>query len=364
MAMDKQGLNQARLSKHMGVSRTIVSSWFQGNKFPRPDKLLKLGIVLGLPFQDIVEKATGIQEPVIAYRKKGSRKTKDIHLEQAREVGQLLELLVPYIPNDRIFQVPVLKQPKIEYSYIQKVTRQIRQDLEIDDNQSVSFEQLIEKMGAFDVCLIPVFHGSKENHENALHIFLPSSNTTWIYLNIDTNIHDFKFWMSHELGHVLAPSLIDEAGEDFADMFAQSLLFPESQAEDTYKKLRRLRSRKSRLDKIVEISERLIISPVTVYKAVNNFTNEYDYNDILLEPDIYAVANRLNVKYMNVSETLFKKEPLNVNGYIEMSKTVFNSPFFDILKRFLSANQKSAGFIQSVLNTSILDAREIHAQLV
>ncbi len=55
--MDEHGLNQAGLSKELGVSRTIVSSWFKGRKFPRPDKLLKLGLVLGLSFNDIVQKS-------------------------------------------------------------------------------------------------------------------------------------------------------------------------------------------------------------------------------------------------------------------------------------------------------------------
>ena len=44
-AMTDKGLNQAKLSKMLDVSRTIVSNWFKGDKFPRPDKLLKMGIM-------------------------------------------------------------------------------------------------------------------------------------------------------------------------------------------------------------------------------------------------------------------------------------------------------------------------------
>lgn len=57
--------------------------------------------------------------------------------------------------------------------------------------------------------------------------FLPESDTTWVYLNLDTNVHDLKFWMAHELGHCLSPSLTGtEVAEDFADAFAGALLFP------------------------------------------------------------------------------------------------------------------------------------------
>jgi len=363
-AMNEQGLNQAGLSKALGVSRTIVSSWFKGQKFPRPDKLLKFGLTLGLSFHDLVLKSPTVQEPVIAFRKKGTRKTKDVHLNQAKEMGQLLGLLVPYISNDRIFQPPVLKKPTLEYQYIQKVSLRVREEIGLNNEDPIEFEQIIKKINEFEVCLIPVFHGSRENHENALHIFLPSSKTTWIYLNLDTNIHDFKFWMAHELGHVLSPTLNGEMGEDFADTFAQSFLFPKTQAQKAYKNLKSLGSKNSLLKKIVEISNNLIISPITIYKAINNFAHEYDYDDILLEPEIYVTANNLNKKYLNVSDILFKKELLNVNDYIEMTKIVFNSHFFDILKLFLSENDKSAGFIQSILDTSILDAKEIHAELV
>jgi len=363
-AMERHGLNQAALSKELGVSRAIVSAWFKGQKFPRPDKLLKLGLIFGLSFQELVSKSATLQEPVIAFRKKGARKTKDVHLNQAKEMGQLLELLVPYISNDRMFQPPALINPTLEYQYIQKAAKRVREEIGIRNGSPIKFEQLIGKVNEFEVILIPVFHGNKDNHENALHILLPSSNTTWIYLNLDTNIHDFKFWMAHELGHVLSPSLKGETAEDFADTFAQSLLFSEEQAESAYKVLMRLRSKKGRLNKIVEISQKLTISPITVYKAINNFAIEYDYAEILLEPDIFATAASLNKKYLNVSETLFKKKSINVSNYIEMTETVFNSKFFEMLKICLSENDKSAGFIQSILDTSILDAKEIHAELV
>jgi transcriptional regulator with XRE-family HTH domain len=363
-AMDEHGLNQARLSKELGVSRTIVSSWFKGRKFPRPDKLLKLGLVLGLSFNEIIQKSVTAKEPIIAFRKKGTRITRDDHIDKAKEMGQLLELLVPYIPNDRMFQSPALKNPKLEYHYIQKVANSVREEIGVKNGNPIEFARIIEKINEFEVILIPVFHGNKENHENALHIFLPSSNTTWIYLNLDSNVHDFKFWMSHELGHMLSPSLSGEVAEDFADTFAQALLFSEDQAESTYNTLRSLRNSRVRIKRIIEISEDFTISPVTVYKSINNFATENGKKEIFLEPDIYASTTRLNKNHANVSDALIKKKSINAKQYIEISKNVFNSPFFDIVRMFLSENDKSAGFIQSIIDTSILDAKELHAELV
>lgn len=358
------GLNQAGLSKRLEVSRAIVSSWLKGDKFPRPDKLLKLGLALDMPFKELVEKSQADIEPVIAFRKKGARKTKDVHLEHAREMGHLLQLLVPYMPNDRMFQPPVLKHPKLDYSHIQKVANRIRAEIGVKDTDPIGFEQLIQKILEFEVVLIPVFHGNKQNHENALHIFLPASKTTWIYLNIDSHILDFKFWMAHELGHVIAPSLQGDDGENFADSIAQALLFPAEQAEAAYKQVKRQRTKKSAINKIIGLSNELVISPVTVYAAINDFACEMDHPEIALSPDIYAATANLNKKYPKVAEILLGEPPATAEQYIEMAKERFNSPFFDILRLHLSENEKSPGFIQSMMDISMLDAKEIHAVLV
>ena len=361
--MDELGLNQSRLAKEMGVSRTIVSSWFKGHKFPRPDKLLKLGVTLGLTFQDMVQKSVTATEPVVAFRKKGRRKTTDTHLAHAKEIGRLLELLVPYLPFDRLFQLPVLKEPRLEYNYIQKAADRIRSEIDVK-NGVINFEQLIKKLNEFDVVLIPVFHGQKEHHENALHIHLPNSRTTWIYLNLDSNIHDFKFWMAHELGHVLSPTLTGESAEDFADAFAQALLFPREQAGAVYLVLKRLRSTRTRINHILGLSDSFIISPITIYKAINDYADGRGLEVLKLEPDIYAVATNLNKKYPEVSEILNKGKLFNASEYIQMSKKIFHSPFFEALRIYISENEKPAGFIQMVLDTSLFDAKEVHAELV
>ena len=285
-SMDERGLNQAGLAQSLGVSRTIVSAWFKGRKFPRPDKLLKLGLELGLPFQDLVEKSVTASEPIVAFRKKGRRKTTDLHIENAKDIGLLLEILAPYLPFEDLFQPPYLKEPKLDYSYIQKTAHRIRSEIKVKDGEPIAFEQLIDKLNDFEIVLIPVFHGRRDHHENALHIYLPASKTTWIFLNLDSNLHDFKFWMAHELGHILSPSLTGDSAEDFADVFAQALLFPEMRAEKAFRSLKHLRSTRSRFREILSIADSLKISPITVYKAINDYAAATGLAELNLEPDI------------------------------------------------------------------------------
>jgi transcriptional regulator with XRE-family HTH domain len=363
-SMDEKGLNQAGLAQSLGVSRTIVSAWFKGRKFPRPDKLLKLGLELGLPFQDLVKISVTAFEPIVAFRKKGRRKTTDSHVENAKEIGQLLDVLAPYLPFEGLFQPPFLKEPKLDYSYIQKAAQRIRSEIKVKNGEPIAFEQIIAKLNTFEVVLIPVFHGRREHHENALHIFLPTSKTTWIFLNLDSNLHDFKFWMAHELGHVLSPSLTGDSAEDFADLYAQALLFPEMQAKRAYMSLKRLRSSRSMIREIISLADSFKISLITVYKAINEYAADSGLVELNLEPDIYAATTNFNKKYPNVSEILFEGKLCSASDYIKKTKELFGSPFFEALRVYLSENEKSGGFIQSILDCSILDAKEIHAELI
>ncbi len=363
IAMGTLGLNQAGLAKKMNVSRTIVSTWFKGEKYPRPDKLLNLGLVLGLPFNDLVGKTTEL-EPVVSFRKKGNRKTKNIHIDRAKDMGRLLELLVPFISFDGLVQPPVLKNPILEYQYIQKAAAKIRKDIKASSTGKIKFEQLIKKFNELEAVIIPVLWGSRENHENALHLFLPSSKTTWIYLNLDSNIHDFKFWMAHELGHVISPELEGDFSEDFADTFAQALLFPEKMAENVYKKIKKLRSNKTRINHILDLATEYTISPITILESVNAYIDAYDLDAFNLGKGFYGATTNFNKKYPTVSSKLNDGKEYTAEDYIRISRKLFKTPFFDMLRMFLSENDKSPGFIQGLLETRLLDAKQIHAELV
>ena len=83
-ALMKAGLNQAGLAGRLSVSREAVSKWFKGESFPRPDKLLRIGMLLGLSFETLVKREAPRAAPIVSYRKKANRRTRDEHLDTAR----------------------------------------------------------------------------------------------------------------------------------------------------------------------------------------------------------------------------------------------------------------------------------------
>ena len=72
------------------MSREAVSKWFKGEAMPRPDKLLRLGLLLKVKYSDLVIEQKGAHYPVVAYRKKAHQKTRLAHIQEAEDMGNAL----------------------------------------------------------------------------------------------------------------------------------------------------------------------------------------------------------------------------------------------------------------------------------
>lgn len=364
--LDKLGLSASKLASELDVSREAVSQWLKGRKFPRPAILLKMSQLLKLSFEEIITRIETEEEPVIAFRRKGGRKTKPEYIENAKEMGCLLEELVPYLPYDKYSRPPTLIEPMLDYDYIHEITEDIRSEVGLSSKEEISFKDLINFFNDFHAVLIPVFWGNKEHHENALHIFLPKTMTTWIYLNLDSKIHDFKFWMAHELGHIKSPNLKFNEAEDFADDFAGALLITKDIAERTYYDLRNLIRKNEQINYIKNVAEDLVVSPLTVYYEVNKFADHAREKKINLESEqeIFKVFTKFNKSFPLVSEFIFNHKTPTPSEYMKFSDECFKSPFFPCVKEFIKQNKKSAGFLQNILDLTILDAHNLYDNLI
>jgi len=362
---ERKGLSQSKVAQDLNVSREIVSQWFKGEKFPRPDKLLKLSMMLGLSYNDIVETLSSENDPIVAFRKKGNHKITEEYLDEARDTGRILADIVPYLPFDNLSRPKTLIRPQLDYSYLQQVALKIRKQIGKAQNERIEFEELINLFNDLNAVIIPVLWGSKERHENALHIYLPESMTTWIYLNLDCKLHDFKFWMAHELGHIHAPQLLEDAGEDFADAFAGALLVPQEIASGEYAYLRRTDQVPLRISHVKATAERLGVSPLTVYLEINKYAEHCDLPKIDLDKNrsIFKANTNFNKGFKTVSEYLFNEKVPAPNQYIKSAAEQFGSPFFGSLKKYIQEKRKPASFVQSILRISLLDARNIYEEL-
>ena len=363
-AMAAAGLSQAALARKLDVSREAVSKWLRGRSSPRPDKLLRLALLLDLTLDQMVARVPDPGDPVVAFRKMGARKTTEAHVERAQKMGRLLAPVVPCLPFDALVAPPVLKEPLLTYDYVERVAGAVRAEIGLGATDVLDFKDLIRRFRDLQAVLIPVLWGARDRHENALHIHLPESATTWVYLNLDSEVHDFKFWMAHELAHVLAPRLRGDDGEDFADSLASALLYPRPAAEAGYRDVRSLRGGGARMNAIKGIARELTISPITVHERLRCYAESEGLPVIDLGNAIYGAARNVNNEYQTVSEALFGEGAPEAAEYIRVSRELFESPFFDALAAYLGEHPRSAGYVQSVLDLPLLDAKEIHSELV
>ena len=358
------GLTQANVAETLGVSRQTVSQWLKGVKFPRPAKLLKLSKLLQLPFDDLIIKTDTSFEPIVAFRKKGNHKISDAYLEDAKDKGYLLQQLVGYLPFDNLSRPPSLINPQLDYNYIQQAANRVRQDINKTVWDEIRFEDLINFFMDHHAVIIPVFWGDVDHHQNALHVYLPASMTTWIYINLDSKIHDFKFWMAHELGHVKTPELRQDVSEDFADQFAAALLVGKDLAEEEYFTLAEMRNKGQQINRIKETAEELVVSPLTVYYEVNRFAEHMQKPKIDLDSnnEIFRATTVFQKQYKSVAEYLFENLPPSPRKYISVAEEIFNTPFFGALKK-MESSRKSVSFLQELLNLSPADTHSLHEEI-
>lgn len=359
---NSKGLNQSAIAEALKVTRASVSKWFIGKSFPRPAELLKLGKLLGLRHNELVERLVPEEQPLIAFRKRASCRTTQAHFSNAQNMGQFLKQLVSYLSVDEFIGPASLKNPSCDYRYLQDLAAKIRRELNIAETALIDFKDLIQLFHKYQAVIIPTLWGHKTKHENALHIHLPESQTTWIYLNLDVEIHDFKFWMAHELGHVLTVDLLrdgkEQEAEDFADSFAGALLFPEPLARKAFAEYTKARNDQGRVKVLGKWAEENTISPFSVYMEIGKYAHAIgapcdSVNDKVLHPFISG----FNRNYKTLSDSLFDDRIPTADHFMRVAQENFDTEVYRVLSRYVKERDPGPGAIATILDVNPMDAR-------
>lgn len=360
-ALAERGITQKQLAGMVGTSSQAVTNWLKGKDFPRPASLLKLATTLGLTFDQLVQ-TSDVGRPIIAYRKKANAKTTDAHIAKAEGIGMLLKPLAAHLPELQALRT-LITSPSKDYDKLQSLVSQTRSRLGIGEQAVLAYEHLIGEFKECGAILVPVLWGSKGNHENALHIRLPQEDVTFIYLNLDTRLEDFKFWMAHELAHVLTPELSGKnEGEDFADAFAGALLYPKACAEQAYRAATQQLSADLAIKVLLQLANAHMISLNTVFQEVQRYAKASNLMMLPIEEkSIHTVRNSLRGQL--VSETMFDPMPPSPQRYIAACEKTFQTGFFQALKRMIHDSGTGVSYVQQVLDTSLQDATALCEEL-
>lgn len=364
--MQAFGISASALADQLGVSRQTVSNWLNGRDLPRPDKLLRLSLALNLPFDQLVGTEQAPSAPVVAYRMSTNRKARDAHYERAVAKGEALEALVPHLPFDTFVQPEQLKNPQADWGYVQSVARSLRAGLGLDDSDHLWFNHLIGRFKELQSVIVPVLWGKQESHHaNALHIYLPQHASTWVYLNLDSNAFDFMFWMAHELAHAYTSALCGtDAGEDFADMLASALLFPEPCAKVVYETLSGVRGQQALIEAIVSEALERHISVYTVFKQINAYAMHHGLPPVEVnQQGLHGTRHRIAAATQTIREIIFGDEKPSAREYIAKCEEAFETPLFKAMSAHIRATGAPVGFVQHILDIPFADAQALHAEL-
>lgn len=362
-ALTARGWDQKRLAEEVGVSGQAVTNWLKGVDFPRPATLLRLATALSLSHDQLVQvESTSV--PVVAFRKRAGTKTTDAHLARARAIGALLRPLVEYLPPRPSLRTQVA-DPTLQYPRIQATVAAVRARLRIGQQAVLAYQHLISEFNANDAVIVPVLWGQKQRHENALHILLPAERVTFIYLNLDSHLEDFKFWMAHELAHVYSPELTGSTqGEDFADAFAGALLFPQPLAQQAYQAAIQQRTAAGVIATLNTYAVTHEISLFSVYKEVSSHAAQAGLPALKASAaQVHAARTSEGLRGQPVSARLFGDSPPAAAAYIAVAGQTFQSPFFAALRAMLVERCTGAGYVQQVLSVAVPDAQAIHDEL-
>ena len=330
--LSEKGLNASQVASKLGVSREAVSKWLKGETMPKPDKLLALGVLLGVAYNQLVVRFGDVAAPIIHFHKKQNRMTNEEIDASTEEMADFVKHVAKFNPAGQGITITPLSNPRADFDYADMAACFFRQQLNLP--RIIKSTDLVHWFQLFGINLIPAFWGGNEYYGNALRISL-HDNSTWVVLNLDSKVCDFLFWMAHEIGHSIAPSLKDEDAEIFADHFAQALLFPPSAADDLYAQLPEEKNKA--IGTILSTAKKWNIAPYTIYKSLAWCEKRRVATKTKL-PDVQAIMTAANSKKTckTVSELLFDGKIPTPEQYIKRSEAWLKTTFFKALATFLS----------------------------
>lgn len=358
--MSESGLSQTALASQCDVSKEAVSNWLAGESIPRPNKLKQLSTALGIALKELFVPDDEFPEPVVAYRTKKNRVVTGPAFDAALDMAHHLQQLLPFVRSKRLFAPAVLESPGLDPEYVRDVARQVRKSLGLSATCPVTREQLLELLHDFGALLVPVlWGGAKAGHENALSVYLPEEKASWVVFNLNAKNEDFNYWLAHELGHCYTLHCLQgDDGEQFAEAFAQELLFPLDAAIEALKDINACSSAKERASWYAGTYG---ISILTVIRQADKAAAHHGLAGTGLETPAFWKAHGAKINSLpTIAEEMFGVKALSAEEYVFKSQEVFKTPVFTALAGWQrEEGGRSPAFIASALNISVTQALEL-----
>ncbi|MBE0645517.1 MAG: helix-turn-helix transcriptional regulator [Bacteroidetes bacterium] len=358
-------LSQADVARELGLSREAVSNWMSGESVPRPRHRALLAALLGVSVSALAGASSQSAEPVVAYRRKGTRKVSEAQDELIkREVRWLNALEKRMSEANWIDRLPEHRgEPTVEHARV--LAQQFRTQLghAIQDEVLLG-HHVIEWLSSRAVCIVPTFWGAPEYAMHAMYVRLPDSEVHWLFVSLDAAVVDVRFWLLHEVAHMIRRRPHDggRQEEKFADAFAAEVLFPFADAR-RFAGILATHSDGEKIDMIKKLAAARIISPATVYLQVNHVLEAESKALLALDAPIFQATQRLTRGGAKWADGLFGGIVPTAKEFIETCVAKLGTPVFRLAAREIVENNRGPGFVERVLQCGSADAMALHEAL-
>ena len=211
-AMLEQGLSQADLAAECGVSRTAVSNWLAGESIPRPAKLRILAGRLGLPISDLVQGNLGNEVDVYPAAP----------ADAVRDMANGLRSVMHFLPAKHLFVRPLLKAPRLDAAYLDKVAGAVRSEFDTFDSGMV--RRLLTAHRKCGTHLVPV----REPHDGlppCVFVYARNEAVAALVFNLDAGSEGLELPLARALGYSLSHAALGHGQASlFGQLFAEALL--------------------------------------------------------------------------------------------------------------------------------------------
>ena len=198
-----------------------------------------------------------------------------------------------------------------------------------------------------------------------MSIYLPTSGTNWVFLNLDVKPMDFKFWILHEMIHSMTRGEFSnsETDESFCDNVAGAVLVPKEYAERLLEQTMEAIARGDKFLPLLNAARVLVVSPITLARRIDEIAEGKGLASVFGD-GIYSVCEQVNKEFGLVSEAYFESLPPSAEELIQLSETRFYSPVYQALGAYLKTTGASEGAISAMLGLSPIDAKSVYHALL
>ncbi len=344
-------LSLQKLADNIGVSRQTVNDWVNG-QIPKGSHLLMLSRMLAVNPNEFFKNDIENYILMPSHRKRKTAKVTEI--TQKASIGLAKEYLNIFRNHKNSDVVPVIRTKQRDLANARKVANKLRVMADIPKDKPMNYRATFELADALGINVIfRTF--PKEIKSYAFYTKICEHRV--VFINYSTNILDLIFPLLHEIVHAIMdePSrteIYNEDEENFCDLVANFLQFPETYVETVYEAIKH-ESDFTRVNVLKTFAKSNGHSLHGIVQAIKHIAPDFELN-------IHGADTNLKKKFSTIQKLVFIDNEARtfVNNLITL-----NESFFKVISNQIDSisNRKLAELFEL---ESVLDAKDFKAELV